>query len=316
MYVMKISILILLCLIFSVENVCAQNNGISECAMQKEDTLKLCSSKLVDSYAAYSFRQVNWNERSRGVSYPSVFNRDSLVVTQNSQLTLDLNEPQKKRNFFHSPYAKFIIPTTFISYGILARKTDLVRRLDQNTTNEIKEHYLGTFPIDNYTQYLPAVAVYGLDLFGVKAKHNFRDRTFVMATSYLLMAATVLTMKATIDAERPDGSANNSFPSGHAATAFVGAQILFREYKDVSPWIGIAGYTVAAGTAAFRVVNKRHWISDVVAGAGIGMLSVELAYMLMPTFHRVLGLEDSGKNLAITPAISAESYGLGMVYTF
>lgn len=74
--------------------------------------------------------------------------------------------------------------------------------------------------------------------------------------------------------------------SGHTATAFMGAELLRREFWGVSPWIGITGYAVAAGTGAFRMVNNRHWFTDVVAGVGIGILSVEAAYWLYPVLGR------------------------------
>ena len=70
----------------------------------------------------------------------------------------------------------------------------------------------------------------------------------------------------------------NSFPSGHTFTAFTGAEILRREYGEEYPWIAVAGYAVAVTVAAMRVYNNRHWLGDVCAGAGLGILSVTLAY--------------------------------------
>lgn len=234
----------------------------------------------------------------------------------NNKGAFKMNFPQKKKNLFNSSYSKFIIPSALISYGVLTRENGLLQDLDHSTNHEIHEHYLGTIHIDDYSQFAPAVAVYSLDLFGIKAKHNFRDRTFIMATSHILMFAGVQTIKRTTNIERPDGSNNHSFPSGHTATAFVGAHILFKEYKDISLWIGIAGYTIAAGTGALRITNKKHWVSDVVTGAGIGILSVEMAYMLLPVFHNILGVKNSNKNLVIAPSLGSDSYGVGLAYTF
>ena len=56
--------------------------------------------------------------------------------------------------------------------------------------------------------------------------------------------------------------------------------MLWQEYKDYSPWIAYSGYAVAAGTGFLRMYNNRHWLSDVIAGAGFGMLSTKLAYWL------------------------------------
>ena len=150
----------------------------------------------------------------------------------------------------------------------------------------------------------------------IKAKHNIRDRTIVMLTSQFIMGATVQTMKSTTHIRCPDDSNNKSFPSGHTATAFVGAHILFKEYKDISLWIGITGYAAATTIGVFRVLNKKHWVSDVVTGAGIGILSAELGYMLLPVFHKAIGIKEHNKNLVIVPSIGVDSYGVSLAYTF
>ena len=93
------------------------------------------------------------------------------------------------------------------------------------------------------------------------------------------MSATIQTMKHTINVQRPDGSNMKSFPSGHTATVFTGSHILFNEYKDSCPWIGIGAYGIATATGILRMTNNKHWLSDVVTGAGIGILSAEVAYM-------------------------------------
>ena len=96
------------------------------------------------------------------------------------------------------------------------------------------------------------------------------------------MGSSVYALKNITKIERPDGSSNNSFPSGHTATAFAGAEFLWQEYKDVNIWYGITGYAVATGTGIFRIYNARHWLSDVVMGAGIGILTTKIAYWIFP----------------------------------
>lgn len=232
------------------------------------------------------------------------------------QLFPGLDRTKKGWGALNSACSKLVAPAALISYGLITRGNKPLRQLDLSTHHEVNEHLKVPVPIDDHSQFVPCIAVYGLDLAGIKAKHNFRDRTIVMVTSYIIMSATVQTMKTTTKIDRPDGSNTGSFPSGHTATAFVGAQILFREYKDVSLWIGISGYVVAAGTGTLRVLNKKHWVSDVVTGAGIGTLSAEAGYMLLPVFHKITGIGGKNKSLAIVPSVGTDNYGVGMAYTF
>ena len=219
-------------------------------------------------------------------------------------------------NWKKSAYTGFIVPAVLISYGVVAQNNNNLQQLDLKTHRAVSKRFTGKIHADDYMQYMPAVAVYGLDLAGVKAKHNLRDRTILMASSYLLSTACVQTIKRTAHVKRPDEKDRLSFPSGHTATAFVGAHLLFKEYKNTSPWIGVAGYLCAGGTGAIRVLNRRHWVSDVVAGAGFGILSVEISYLLLPAIHKIAGIKDKQTGLVITPVIGYNNYGVGFACTF
>ncbi len=140
--------------------------------------------------------------------------------------------------------------------------------------------------LDDYLQYAPMVVNYGLHLSGVRGVHNFKDKTIMLAMSYAMMGILVNSMKYTIGAPRPDGSAFNSFPSGHTATAFMAAEFLNKEYKSISPWIGYAGYAMAAVTGYLRIYNNRHYFNDVIAGACVGVMSVKLSYWLYPKIFK------------------------------
>lgn len=87
-------------------------------------------------------------------------------------------------------------------------------------------------------------------------------------------------LRQTVSEARPDGSDNNSFPSTEAALAFMGATMLSREYGHISPWVTIGGYTAATGTQMLRVGHNAHWMNDIFMGAGIGVVSTQLAYFL------------------------------------
>nr|WP_321453870.1 phosphatase PAP2 family protein [uncultured Carboxylicivirga sp.] len=193
-----------------------------------------------------------------------------------------------------------IIPVSLISYGVIGNDNGALEGVNNHVKEEVKEHIDDKFTIDDISQHLPYLSVYALNLAGIKGKHNFRDRTVILATSYLFMAAMVNTLKYTTKIERPDGSSKNSFPSGHTATAFMGAEFLWQEYKEVSPWYGLTGYAVAAGTGAFRMANNRHWLTDVAAGAGIGMLSTKMAYWINPWMTKIMfGKKNNQHNTSV-----------------
>ncbi len=90
--------------------------------------------------------------------------------------------------------------------------------------------------------------------------------TLIYALSGGLTFGVVKATKTITGRERPDGSANNSFPSRHSATAFSAAEFLHQEFGYHSIWISIGGYTVATMVGASRIFNDKHWLSDVVAG--------------------------------------------------
>lgn len=211
---------------------------------------------------------------------------------------------------------QLIIPTMLIGYGAVAINNPTLYDFDHDVRDDLK-HNTHT-DIDQFTLYMPAAAVYALNAFGVKGKHNFKDRTIVFATAFLISNITVKTLKSTTDVMRPNGLVNNSFPSGHSTAAFVGAEFLWQEYKDVSVWYGVAGYSVAAATAVMRLTNDRHWVSDVVAGAGIGILSTKAAYWLLDPINKLLfnDAQEKKKTAMLLPFYNGEQAGGSFVMQF
>lgn len=143
---------------------------------------------------------------------------------------------------------------------------------------------------DDYLQYAPLALTWGLKACGVQGRSSWGRMIVSNAFSAALMAATVNSLKYSVRAERPDGSTRNSFPSGHAATAFMAATILHKEYGHRSPWFSVAGYMAATATGITRQLNNRHWMSDILVGAGVGILSVELGYFFADLIYRDRGL--------------------------
>lgn len=199
--------------------------------------------------------------------------------------------------------SSFIVPAAFIGYGLVSlAENNFIRDLDRTTKDELQEdHPLFAAHADNYMQYAPAALVYGLNLSGIKGRHSIGDATGYLIVSEVILNGTVHALKTITSRERPDHTGFNSFPSGHTANAFATAEFLNQEYKDVSLWYGYAGYTVATATGVLRMYNNRHWLSDVVAGAGFGIASTKLAYIIYPKLKRlVLGKKSMDYNLMPT----------------
>lgn len=208
------------------------------------------------------------------------------------------------------------VPSTLIGVGVVGLESHWLKNMNHKIIDGLQESGNKKISIDGYSQYAPTVAVYGLNLCGVKGLHDVVGQTIILGTAHALMAISVNTIKYTTNVQRPDGSAFNSFPSGHTATAFVGAEVLRREYWHVSPWIGITGYAVAAGTGFLRMYNNRHWLTDVLAGAGIGILSVEIAYWLYPTLSKAIFPKSYKQKLNLLPYVSSKDKGLVVNYYF
>ncbi|MCO6162558.1 phosphatase PAP2 family protein [Flavobacterium sp. NRK F7] len=232
----------------------------------------------------------------------------------NAQINQNDTIPKNKNVKFK--YDALIIPSVLIGFGFVGLESHSIKDLNSDTKNELGEHIDEKITIDDFSQYLPFVSVYALNAAGIKGKNNFKDRTIILATSYLIMGGTVNLVKMTGNEMRPDGTSNNSFPSGHTATAFMGAEFLYQEYKDVSVWYGITGYVVATGTGLFRMYNNRHWLTDVSAGAGIGILSTKIAYWLHPIIKRHIFKDSDKLSGVIVPTYNGGKIGMGMAIRF
>jgi len=131
-------------------------------------------------------------------------------------------------------------------------------------------------------------------------------------------AAAVHGLKNNIETTRPNGRPY-SFPSGHTANAFLGAHMAYKEFKDSSPVLAYSGYAIAGFVAASRVYNNRHWLADVAAGAGIGILSVELSYLIYFPIKNLIIRKSGNKtanNLFLAPSIQREGGGFYLSYRF
>ena len=119
--------------------------------------------------------------------------------------------------------------------------------------------------------------MYIADIAGVKSKNHWFDQTKHLLISNIITSVITHSIKQLTKKIRPNGS-NYSFPSGHSSFSFTNATVLFNEFNHSSPLIAYSGYAFSTTTGIFRMINNKHWLSDVLVGAGLGILVTNLVY--------------------------------------
>ena len=256
-------------------------------------------------------------------SIPTLVDSGYDVITADESVSLDeaiYADSLSYESHTFSPYTfkpkQLILPGALLTAGVAG--TFLL----YDFKNYVRDHFSGykkghTFKADDYIQYATAIGYVGLGFIpGIKTRSGLNDRLIAGVNAYATMAILVNAMKYTIMHPRPGSGTRNSFPSGHSATVFTGAELMRIEYGNP---IGLAGYAVAITVGALRIYNDRHWITDVVGGAAIGILSARIGYWLIPLEKKLFGSSKqkmlTDKNLALIPFIGS-SNGLAFSMQF
>ena len=205
---------------------------------------------------------------------------DSLRISTTTNFSRRLDKFSSSR-FYQMTY----IGVPLIVGGLIVKRED-------DHFRGLRNEYLPRFNrhLDDYMQYAPAAVMLGMKAAGVQSRSSWGRMLVSDAFSALLMGGVVNTLKQTTNVERPDGSNKHSFPSGHTATAFMTATMFTKEYGHKSPWVGVGAYSVATATGLMRMANNKHWLSDVLTGAGIGILSTEVGYYFADLIFREKGI--------------------------
>ena len=205
---------------------------------------------------------------------------DSLHISTTTNFSRRLDKFSSSR-FYQMTY----IGVPLIVGGLIVKRED-------DHFRGLRNEYLPRFNrhLDDYMQYAPAAVMLGMKVAGVQSRSSWGRMLVSDAFSALLMGGVVNTLKQTTNVERPDGSNKHSFPSGHTATAFMTATMFTKEYGHKSPWVGVGAYSVATATGLMRMANNKHWLSDVLTGAGIGILSTEVGYYFADLIFREKGI--------------------------
>jgi len=223
------------------------------------------------------------------------------VTTVNAQTDSLLLKQNKK----HSLVKKSVLPITFIITGSLLSSSTFEQNLNLKIRNSVGNDFY--FGIDNYLQYAPIAELYIADLLKIKSKNNWFNQTKYLLISNLITATITHTIKRTNLKIRPSGS-SHSFPSGHTSFSFTNATVLYNEFSETSPYLAYSGYLFSTTTGAFRMINNKHWVADVLVGAGIGILVTNLVYHFEPlkNWNPFAGSE----NITLIPQIDNNNYGL------
>jgi membrane-associated phospholipid phosphatase len=203
------------------------------------------------------------------------------------------------------------LPIILVSTGLITSIDNEV--FDRFEIHDKRNHVAPFFKTsaDDYIQYSPIVTVYALNALGVKGVHDIANQTALLIKSEMIMIAMVFPLKIITAVPRPDTGYPNSFPSGHTAQAFAAATFLHKEYGKEHPLISVLGYTTATGVGVLRVLNNRHWVSDVFAGAGIGILATNLAYL---THQNKWGQKHNKRGLVMAPSYGNHTFSLCTVF--
>ena len=226
---------------------------------------------------------------------------DTLAMPQQPaphQLPADSGRPGASSRFHRitaSPaFRRTVVPGALLTLAILGTGQGNVLGTDEAVRRQVQSRLRIQTGIDDQLRHVPAYASIGLSLAGVKGRHNTLNQALLFGLAYSINNAVSGSLKQLTRVERPQGNSFDSFPSLHTSAAFSAARLLDKEYGGRSAWYSVGGYTVATVTGGLRITNDAHWLSDVMAGAGVGLLSTELAYWLYPWLHRQLvrGLGD------------------------
>ncbi len=247
----------------------------------------------------------------------SEFRADSAqIVTQislpNSSVIRGDSSVQKRTLPLIKAY-KYALPALLVGYGFTSLGNGMSRSIDKHFSHEMLEEYPQfSSHFDDKLQYAPVAITFAITAIGVKSKSNFVDRTAMYLISNSIMGFSVNFLKSQTAKLRPSGSDRRSFPSGHTATAFVSAEFMRQELGGQSPWFGYIGYSMATATGALRMMNNQHWFSDVLAGAGIGILSTKFTYMAYPWIKKKI-IKNQNLNFVAVPLIENHKVGFTFV---
>jgi membrane-associated phospholipid phosphatase len=187
--------------------------------------------------------------------------------------------------------------------------------LDQPTQRYIQSHRSETVnQLSGVFRRFGQIEVYGTVSAGVLAAGMITGNESLTRSGARLAAALALAGSGSVisklalgrprPTDNPDAdeyvpfSGREAMPSGHTAVAFAMATTLADEIDRT--WASIGLYTIATGVGWSRLNENRHWVTDVAAGAVLGITSAKL----VSGRWRIFGLRPPDVLLTPRPGIA------------
>lgn len=207
----------------------------------------------------------------------------SQLSAQDSLAVMTYSEPAEisgKPGKYFKPKA-VIFPSALIVYGGLKPVISGIEKADDRLWDKMNNRYPDFYTkADDYLMWAPSASVYLMDAFKVKTKNRFVEHLIIDAGSIVVTGGFGFVMRKISGNIDVYNKHNSWFPSGHTANAFRGAEFVFQELKSSHPVLSYSGYVFATAVGVLRIYNKTHLLTEVLAGAGLGILSTKLTYLV------------------------------------
>ena len=206
------------------------------------------------------------------------------VRAQEADTTRYFEEPpveiNEKTPFYKSKIFKATIaPAILVGYGLTTIKDNGLYSSYDAQEDILRHHPNFNSWIDDALVVGPYVQLAIVNLLNVQSNNDLINTSLLILKAETMYAVSVLSLKYATNQERPNGRDTQSMPSGHTAQAFLAATIVNAELRHKSPWYGVGAYGIATTVGAFRMLENKHWQSDVFVGAGLGILCANVAYL-------------------------------------
>jgi membrane-associated phospholipid phosphatase len=201
------------------------------------------------------------------------------------------------KNFFSADTAQTLAYTSIVAIGAAPWDREGINNgFNIPTTVFQSGNVIGSFAF----QVASGAATYGIAKIVNNQKAADVGRDIVRAQ--IVSQVMVQTLKFTVQRDRPDRSNSQSFPSGHASSAFATAGVLHRHYG----WkVGGPAYVLGSYVALARMSWNRHHATDVVMGAGFGIAAARTVTMTVAK---------SKFNLGVQPQVGGASVNFTKIY--